>query len=66
MTFSVQADATRKLVGAESGTASNITVDQSGTTKTFYNEDPFADNDEFEVAGDAVIDFTETNPFGDP
>jgi len=66
MTFSVQAAANRKLVGAESATAQNITVDQSGTIKTFYNEDPFADNDEFEVAGDSVIDFTETNPFGDP
>jgi len=66
MTFSVQAAANRKLVGAESATAQNITVDQSGTIRTFYNEDPFADNDEFEVAGDSVIDFTETNPFGDP
>ena len=66
MTFSVQAAATRKLVGAESATSQNITTDQSGTVKTFYNEDPFADNDEFEVAGDSVIDFTESNPFGDP
>jgi len=66
MTFFVDADANQALVGTESGTSSNITVDQSGTTKTFYNKDPFADNDEFEVAGDSVIDFTEQNPFGDP
>ena len=66
MTFSVQAVANRALVGTESGTTSQITTDQSGTTKTFYNQDPFADNDEFEVAGDDVIDFTESNPFGDP
>jgi hypothetical protein len=66
MAFTVQAAANRALVGTESGTTSQITVDQSGTTKTFYNQDPFADNDEFEVAGDDVIDFTETNPFGDP
>jgi hypothetical protein len=66
MTFSVQAAANRALVGSESGTTSQITTDQSGTVKTFYNEDPFADNDEFEVAGDSVIDFTESNPFGDP
>jgi hypothetical protein len=64
--FFVDADANQQLVGSESGTSSNITTDQSGTVKTFYNEDPFADNDEFEVAGDSVIDFTETNPFGDP
>ena len=64
--FFVDADANQTLVGTESGTSSNIITDQSGTTKTFYNQDPFADNDEFEIAGDSVIDFTESNPFGDP
>jgi hypothetical protein len=64
--FFVDADANQRLVGTESGTSQNITDDQSGDEKTFYNEDPFADNDEFEVAGDSVIDFTESNPFGDP
>jgi hypothetical protein len=66
MAFSVQAAANRKLVGSESGTSLNIVTDESGTTKTFYNQDEFADNDEFELAGDDVIDFTESNPFGDP
>ena len=66
MTFSVQAASNRKLVGTLSGTSLNITTDESGTTKTFYNQDVFADNDEFEIAGDSVIDFTESNPFGDP
>ena len=66
MAFSVQAAATKKLVGTLSGTALNITTDESGTTKTFYNQDAFADNDEFEIAGDDVIDFSEANPFGDP
>jgi len=66
MEFSVQSATTKKLVGQESLTASNITTDQSGTVKTHYNADVFADNDEFEVAGDSVIDFTESNPFGDP
>jgi hypothetical protein len=66
MTFSVQSATTKKLIGKNSGTQTYITIDQSGTTKTFYNQDPFADNDEFEVAGDDVIDFTESNPFGDP
>ena len=64
--FSVQAATNRALVGTESGTTSQITIDQSGTTKTFYNKDPYADNDELEVFGDDVIDFTESNPFGDP
>ena len=66
MAFSVQAAANRKLVGTLSGTSLNITTDESGTTKTFYNQDAFADNDEFEIAGDDVIDFSEANPFGDP
>ena len=65
-TFFVDADANQTLVGSESGTSSNITTDQSGTVKTYYNEDVFTDNDEFEIAGDSVIDFTESNPFGDP
>jgi|TARA_B110000908_G_scaffold148707_1_gene181413 hypothetical protein len=65
-TFFVDADANQALVGTESGTTSNIVTDESGTVKTFYNKDVFADNDEFELAGDDVIDFTESNPFGDP
>ena len=65
-TFFVDADANQALVGTESGTSSNIVTDESGTVKTFYNKDVFADNDEFELAGDDVIDFTESNPFGDP
>ena len=63
--FSVQAASNRKLVGTESGTSLNIVTDET-TTITQYNQDVFADNDEFELAGDAVIDFTESNPFGDP
>ena len=58
--------ATRLLVGQTSGSSRQITVDLTGTTKTEYNRDPYADNDEFELYGDDVIDFTESNPFGDP
>ena len=32
----------------------------------FSNDDAAADNREFEIEGDSIIDFTETNPFGDP
>ncbi|HAW04688.1 MAG TPA: hypothetical protein DCW83_08370 [Saprospirales bacterium] len=58
--------ATRLLVGQTSGSSRQITVDLTGTTKTEYNRDPYADNDEFEFVGDDVIDFSESNPFGDP
>ena len=65
MTFSVQSASTKKLVGTLSGASLNIVTDET-TSITQYNQDVFADNDEFEVAGDSVIDFTESNPFGDP
>ena len=65
MQFSVQAASNRKLVGTESGTSLNIVTDET-TTITQYNQDVFADNDEFELAGNPVIDFTESNPSGDP
>ena len=58
--------ATRLLVGQKSGSSRQITVDLTGTTKTEYNLDVYADNDEFELEGDSIIDFTEVNPFGDP
>lgn len=58
--------ATRLLVGQKSGSSRQITVDLTGTTKTEYNTDVFADNDDFELLGDDIIDFSETNPFGDP
>jgi hypothetical protein len=41
--------------------------DIDDTDVMFANpQDPFAQNQEFEVNGDQVIDFTESNPFGDP
>ena len=58
--------ATRLLVGQSSGASRKITVDLTGTTKTEYNRDEYADNDEFEFQGDSFIDFSEANPFGDP
>ena len=58
--------ATRLLVGQKSGSSRQITVDLTGTVKTEYNLDAFADNDEFELEGDSIIDFSEVNPFGDP
>jgi hypothetical protein len=58
--------ATRLLVGQTSGSSREITVDLTGTVKTEYNRDLFADNDEFELEGDSIIDFSEVNPFGDP
>ena len=67
---------TRTLrVNDTSGTfaaATNITGNTSGAvwSLTSYDDQelpttPFADNKEFETLGDSVLDFTESNPFGD-
>ena len=44
-------------------TAYGLATTQTGILNP---EDAVADNREFEVEGDSIIDFTETNPFGDP
>ena len=44
-------------------TAYGLSTTQTGILNP---EDAVADNREFEVEGDSIIDFTETNPFGDP
>ena len=36
------------------------------TIDTSANDDGYADNDDIQVQGDSIIDFTETNPFGMP
>jgi len=61
---------------AKSGTfatSTNVTGDISGAVWTQasaadYQElptTPFADNKEFETDGDAILDFSESNPFGE-
>jgi len=55
------------LVGAESGSTCHITkvYDVADSTNTFAN-DGNAQNVAFEISGDSFIDFSESNPFGDP
>ena len=49
------------IVGATSGARWTIT----GVDTNTMADDPISDNLEFETAGTSVIDFTETNPFGE-
>ena len=49
------------IVGATSGASWTIT----GVDTNTMADDPISDNLEFETAGTSVIDFTETNPFGE-
>jgi hypothetical protein len=68
--FRVTTGATDKLVGLASGAQWNITVayeiDNTQTNLTFVNNAQGAQNRAMEVTADTIIDFTESNPFGDP
>lgn len=54
---------TRRLVGLTSG--AEWLIKEVDDPKQLRN-DPDADNIGFETEGDAILDFTETNPFGEP
>ena len=54
------------LTGGESNNTCFITKIHGITDSTSFPVDEQAMNYEFEVAGDNFIDFTESNPFGDP
>ncbi len=54
------------LTGSESNNTCLITKVHGITDSTSFPADDQAKNYEFEVAGDNFIDFTESNPFGDP
>jgi hypothetical protein len=60
--FYVSTEATKAIIGTESG-ANYQCVSISVAGKSNFNNE---DNDIFETIGDSIIDFTESNPFGDP
>ena len=68
--FRVTTGSTDKLIGITSGAQWNISVaydiDNTQTDLTFVNNAQGAQNRAFEVKADTIIDFTESNPFGDP
>jgi len=50
-----------RIVGAKSGASYQLRIEDS------YNKtDPYAQNEEIEGESDLIIDFTESNPFGNP
>jgi hypothetical protein len=65
---------TYPIVGTTSGASWKIYADVSTllidgkllTDKQLHTNDPEADNLEFKTVSDAIIDFSETNPFGEP
>jgi hypothetical protein len=56
------------LVGAESGNTCYITkiYDVTDQTGNFNLTDSQSSNSTFEFEGDSILDFSESNPFGDP
>ena len=60
--LAVSTDATKTLVGQDSGAAWYVQVDAPELAMT---GDPYAQNQDFETTGDNIIDFTESNPFGE-
>jgi hypothetical protein len=62
--------ATIPIVGATSAVSAYLTkVYDIGDTSSGAFVDPSgggSDNLDFELSGDSILDFTESNPFGDP
>jgi hypothetical protein len=58
------AGTTGNIIGATSSASYEIaSID---AFNSIDNNDPYADNEDFETIGNNFIDFTETNPFGEP
>jgi hypothetical protein len=55
-------DAVKTIVGADSSAAWYIQID---AVELDMAGDPFAQNQDFETSGDTIIDFSESNPFGE-
>lgn len=51
-----------RIVGEDSSASALITA----INEDVLEDNPFADNDDFEIEGDSIIDFSESNPFGEP
>ena len=68
--FQLTSGETDVLVGQTSGAEWNITrcydIQDTDVDRTFVSNDQQAQNLNFEIEGNAVIDFTEHNPFGEP
>jgi len=61
--FYKDTSALKQVIGTESGTAYNI---EYVDIKNNFNQDGYANNDIFDAEAQDIIDWTETNPFGDP
>jgi hypothetical protein len=68
--FQVTSGAVGKVIGADSGAQWDIlqcyTIATADVDRTFVNNNQQAQNRAFELEANAIIDFSEHNPFGDP
>jgi len=58
------AGTTGNIIGATS--AASYEISSTDAFSSIDNNDPYADNEDFETLGNNFIDFSEENPFGEP
>lgn len=63
--FYVSDDPNYYIIGSESGTSYEC-IEADMEARSNYNREVYNDNDVFESTADDIIDWSETNPFGDP
>ena len=54
------------VTGSENSPAPSYPITSIDSFNTLDDNDPYADNSDFETEGNSFIDFTKTNPFGMP
>ena len=62
--FAITAGSVGNVIGSDSGASYEVTA--IGGFNEIDDNDPYAENIDFETIGNNFIDFTETNPFGEP
>ncbi len=62
--FAITAGSVGNVIGSDSGASYEVTA--IGGFNEIADNDPYAENIDFETIGNNFIDFTETNPFGEP
>ena len=54
------------IIGSENSPAPSYPITTIDSFNSLDDNDPYADNSDFETEGNSFIDFTKTNPFGMP
>ena len=63
--FTVTAGSAGNIIGTKNSPVANYEITSIDGFNSLDDNDPYADNSDFETIGNNFIDFTESNPFGD-